>query len=135
MMLIRSHFTNLTIFAALLAVVGLILALTLFASSPAAAQSLTWSSTVADQEYTQGTEIAQLTLPTVTDSGSYTYTLSPSSPPDGITYDSTARTWTGTPTADAAGPPATYYWIATDGTPGKPPTLRITLRWFTRPAP
>ena len=54
---------------------------------------------MADQDYTQGTAITQLTLPAVTDSGSYTYYLFPSSPPAGITYDNTAHTWTGTPTA------------------------------------
>ena len=40
----------------------------------------------------------------------------PSSPPAGITYDNTAHTWTGTPTAAATGPPITYYWIVSDGT-------------------
>ena len=92
MLRIRSRLTTLTAFIALLSVLGLILALTLFAPSPAAAQSLTWASTVADQDYTQGTAITQLTLPAVTDSGSYTYYLFPSSPPAGITYDNTAHT-------------------------------------------
>ena len=79
--------------------------------------ALGFASTVQDQAYTQGTQITQLTLPAGTGgSGTYTYALFPSSPPAGITYSSTARTWTGTPTAAAAGPPAIYVWVVSDGT-------------------
>ena len=75
------------------------------------------TATIADQAYTSGTQITQLDLPVAVggSGGAYTYWLTPSIPPAGITYSNTALTWTGTPTEAAARPPATYYWIATDG--------------------
>ena len=71
------------------------------------AKSLSFgSSTVADQSYVKDTAIATLTLPQATGgSGTITYSLSPSLP-NGLSFDASARTITGTPTATSAG--ATY---------------------------
>ena len=59
------------------------------------------------------TEIETLTLPEATASGALTYSLSPDLP-EGLTFDATARTITGTPTALADS--ASYTYSATDGT-------------------
>ena len=70
--------------------------------------------TVADKLYTQGVAITDFTLPAATggDSpGSYTYTLTPAAPA-GLTYTTSTRTLSGTPTAPSA--KATYTYAATE---------------------
>ena len=77
--------------------------------------------TVADQSYTKDAAITTLTLPRasqVSDGasatvGAVTYSLSPTLPA-GLSFDSSARTISGTPTAVSA--QATYRYTATDGT-------------------
>ena len=70
--------------------------------------------TISDQSWTKDEAITTLNLPQATGgSGSLTYTLSPTLP-SGLSFDATARTVTGTPTATAA--QATYRYSATDGT-------------------
>ncbi len=69
--------------------------------------------TIDDQSFNMNTEIETLTLPEATASGALTYSLSPDLP-DGLTFDATARTITGTPTALADS--ASYTYSATDGT-------------------
>ena len=65
-----------------------------------------------DQSYTQNTAIATLALPTATGGdGVLTYALSPS-PPDGLTFDASGRTITGTPTVVTA--ETSYTYTATD---------------------
>ena len=68
--------------------------------------------TIADQIYTQDTAITTLTLPEATGgNGTLTYTLTPATP-TGLTFDTTARTLSGTPTASLA--ETTYTYTATD---------------------
>ena len=65
-----------------------------------------------NQSYTQNTAIATLTLPTATGGdGVLTYALSPA-PPDGLTFDASGRTITGTPTVVTA--ETSYTYTATD---------------------
>ncbi len=69
---------------------------------------------VADQSWIKDLPIATLTLPAATGgNGTTTYSLSPSLP-DGLSFDASARTISGTPTATTT--KATYYYTATDGT-------------------
>ncbi len=71
--------------------------------------------TVADQSYTQDTAIATLTLPVATGGdGTLTYALSPTAP-TGLTFDASARTLTGTPTASQAAVEYTYTATDADG--------------------
>ena len=69
--------------------------------------------TIDDQSFSMNTEIETLTLPEATASGSLTYSLSPDLP-EGLSFDATARTITGTPTVLADS--ASYTYSATDGT-------------------
>ena len=79
------------------------------------------SSTIANQSYVKDTAIDALTLPQATGgSGTITYSLSPSLP-NGLSFDATARTISGTPTATGA----TYRYSATDG--ADTVTLSFTL--------
>ena len=74
--------------------------------------SLTFEELVEDQGYVQNREITAIGLPTASDgSGDTTYTLSPP-PPNGLKFDSNARTLSGTPTAAQA--PTTYTYTAMD---------------------
>ena len=69
--------------------------------------------TIADQSWHKDDAITTLTLPQATGgSGSITYSLSPSLP-NGLSFDASARTITGTPTATSN--QATYRYSATDG--------------------
>ena len=70
--------------------------------------------TIDDQSWTAGAAIDALTLPAATGgAGTLTYTLTPDLPA-GLSFDATARTISGTPTAAAAS--ASYSYAATDGT-------------------
>ena len=69
---------------------------------------------ISNQSWTQNAAISTLTLPEATGgSGAIAYALSPSLPA-GLSFDATARTISGTPTAAAAS--ASYTYTATDGT-------------------
>ena len=83
--------------------------------TPTPAPALSFgNSSIDDQSYTQDTAISTLNLPAATGgSGSITYSLSPALP-TGLSFDASARTVTGTPTA-ATGE-TTYNYTATDGT-------------------
>ncbi len=70
--------------------------------------------TIADQSYTKDVAIKALTLPQATGgSGVITYSLSPALPA-GLSFDSSTRTISGTPTAASA--KTAYTYTATDGT-------------------
>ena len=71
--------------------------------------------TIADQTYPQGTAITTLNLPQATGGdGTLAYTLTPT-PPAGLTFNATARTLTGTPTAPQAATEYTYTATDADG--------------------
>ncbi len=71
-------------------------------------------STVADQSYAEGAAIAALTLPQASGgAGTLTYSVSPALP-EGLSFDASARTITGTPAA--AQDASAYTYSATDGT-------------------
>ena len=71
-------------------------------------------STVADQTYAEGAAIAALTLPQAAGgAGTLTYSVSPALP-EGLSFDASARTITGTPAA--AQNASAYTYSATDGT-------------------
>ena len=68
---------------------------------------------VPDQAWHRNEAIGTVTLPTATGgNGTLTYALSPSTLPAGVSYDATAKTLSGTPTATTAS--RTYTWTATD---------------------
>ena len=83
------------------------------------APGFAFTASVDDQSWTADTEVDTLTLPAAARSGAsttvgvITYSLSPALP-DGLTFDATARTISGTPSETAAA--ATYTYSATDGT-------------------
>ncbi len=80
--------------------------------------------TIADQMWTQNTEIPVLTLPTATGGmGTVTYDLSPALP-TGVTLAAESHVITGTPVVH--GPPTIYTWRATDGT-GATANLLFTI--------
>ena len=88
------------------------------AVAPLPAKTLSFGSTVADRSYTKDTAIATLNLPAATastGSPAISYTLSPSLPA-GLSFDASARTISGTPTAAAASASYTYTAAATDYT-------------------
>ena len=88
------------------------------------------ASTIDDQSYTQGTQISTLTLPTATGGdGTLTYALV-GTLPTGLSYNSTTRKLTGTPTATQAA--TTYTWQATDNN-GDKAELTFTIA-VTTPA-
>ena len=71
-------------------------------------------STVPDQTFRVGTPIASLTLPEATGgTAPYTYTLSPL--PDGLSFETSTRTLSGTPTTPAPKTSVTYTVIDTVG--------------------
>ena len=71
--------------------------------------------TIGDQSYMQHTAIGTLTLPEASGgNGAATYSLSPTAPA-GLTFDASARTLTGTPTAAQSATPYTYTATDTDG--------------------
>ena len=70
------------------------------------------AATIASQRYQVGHSVA-VTLPAATGGhGALTYTMDPSSLPNGLTFNASQRTITGTPTAAAK--TATYKYFATD---------------------
>ena len=73
--------------------------------------------TVADQTYTVGVEITALTLPEASGGdGALTYSLTPDVSPFGLTFDSSTRRLSGTPTAAGVGVhPLTYTATDIDG--------------------
>ena len=85
-----------------------------FAVAVTAPGALTFGdATVADQSYPAFTAIDTLTLPAATGgAGDLTYALAPALP-KGLSFDATARTISGTPTAAAAS--ASYSYSASDG--------------------
>ena len=70
------------------------------------------SATVANRKFDTDTPIAPLVLPEATGEGTLSYTLTPSTMPQGLTWTSATRTISGTPTAVTAA--RTYTWKATD---------------------
>ena len=84
---------------------------------------------IADQAYTLGTSIGTLSLPAATGGdGTLTYTLEGpggAALPAGLTFDATARTLTGTPSAVQAA--ATYTYTATDADEGMPNVATLTF--------
>ena len=102
------------------------------------------SETIADQTWETDTAV-NLTLPASTGgAGGTEYTLSPALPA-GLTFDETARTITGTPTAALASTEYTYTATDDDGTaisltfdasvtaPNNPPTISITVPMAAEP--
>jgi len=74
--------------------------------------SLRFTSSIAGQEYSQNRQVLPLSLPEASDgTGIRAYGLTPT-PPVGLTFDSDARTLSGTPTAAQA--PTTYTYTAMD---------------------
>ena len=98
--------------------------------------------TVADQSYVQNTEIATLTLPQAEGGDApLTYSLAPDAP-DGLAFNATNRTLTGTPTASQSATTYTYTVTDNDGdavsltftitiAEDKMPTF-VRPRWRTR---
>ena len=84
--------------------------------------------TVADQSYTQNTEIETLTLPTATGgNGTLSYTLTGpdgGALPDGLSFDAARRTLSGTPTGSQDA--VTYTYTVTDAD-GNSDTLTFTI--------
>ncbi len=81
--------------------------------------------TVADQVYRTNEAIEALQLPDATGGdGTLTYTLTPDSFPDGLSFDASARQITGTPTT--IGPAVEYSWKAEDSD-GDAATLTFTI--------
>ena len=80
-------------------------------------------STLDDQVYTLNTVIAELILPTATDSGALTYTLTPPVP-SGLSFDASTRTLRGTP--DTAEDATEYTYTATDAS-GNGESLMFTI--------
>ena len=73
------------------------------------------TATIAEQSYVQNTAIATLTLPQANGgNGALTYSLSPTAPA-GLTFDASARTLGGTPTAAQPATPFTYTVTDADG--------------------
>ena len=70
------------------------------------------SATVTNRKFDTDTPIAPLVLPEATGEGTLSYTLTPSTLPQGLTWTSATRTISGTPTAVTAA--RTYTWKATD---------------------
>ena len=70
------------------------------------------SATVANRKFDTDTPIAPLVLPEATGEGTLSYTLTPSTMPQGLTWTSATRTIAGTPTTVTAA--RTYTWKATD---------------------
>ena len=80
--------------------------------------------TIGSKSYTQGVAVAE-TLPEATGGdGTLRYTLSPA-PPAGLTFDATARTLSGTPSAARAA--AAYTYTATDAGPGTPDAVSLVF--------
>ena len=87
--------------------------------------SPTFAETVANQTYTQNTAIRDLELPVATGGmGALTYALTPV--PDGLEFDATTRTLSGTPTTttDTA---TTHTYTVTDSTPDTALTASLTF--------
>ena len=83
-----------------------------WATSPVSYEAPEFLEPVLDQMYNTGRAIPTLQLPEATGRDvPMTYSISPD-PPAGLTFDSTARTITGTPTAASAA--TTYTYTATD---------------------
>ena len=80
---------------------------------------------VADQIYTQDTQILELTLPeAVGGDGTLNYSLTPT-PPTGLTFDPATRVLSGTPTA--AQEATTYTYKVTDGDNTSPDSDTLTF--------
>jgi len=96
--------------------------------------SLSLSGTVSDQAYMRGVEIPDLVLPEASGGTEpYTYTLTPTTLPDGLSFDPITRTISGTPTA--AFPQTEFSYTATDNAS---PALTNTLTFditVSDPAP
>ena len=80
-----------------------------------AASALTFATTIADQSFGIG-DTVNLTLPEATGVGTITYALTPTTLPDGLTFDATARTITGTTTTAFASEEFTYTATDSNGT-------------------
>ena len=109
------------------------------AGTPPPAKTVSFgNTTIADQTWTQHTQISPLTLPAATASeGSPTigYTLSPSLP-SGLSFDATSRTISGTPTVPVTNAAYTYTATATDYTPATLTfTVTVTGASITPPPP
>ena len=87
--------------------------------------SPTFADTIANQTYTENTVITDLVLPVATGGmGSLTYALTPV--PDGLEFDATNRTLSGTPTIPTP-TPTTHTYTVTDSTPDTALTASLTF--------
>ena len=87
--------------------------------------SPTFADTIANQTYTENTVITDLVLPVATGGmGSLTYALTPV--PDGLEFDATNRTLSGTPTIPTP-TPTTHTYTVTDTTPVTALTAALTF--------
>ena len=87
--------------------------------------SPTFADTIANQTYTENTAITDLVLPVATGGmGSLTYALTPV--PDGLEFDATNRTLSGTPTIPTP-TPTTHTYTVTDSTPDTALTAALTF--------
>ena len=83
------------------------------------------SATIADKTYTRNVTIDNETLPAATGGdGALTYSLSPN-PPTGLSFDSTTRVLSGTPTAVQAA--ATYTYRVTDSDSSNPDSAMLSF--------
>ncbi len=91
------------------------------------------SATIANQTYMQNSAITRLDLPQASGGdGTLTYTLAPDAP-DGLTFDASARTLTGTPTGTQAATTYTYRVTDSDGDEATL-TFSITIDADTTPS-
>ena len=106
--------------------------ITVWPRSPGGAGPMFGDAVIADQTWTQHTEIPAFTLPTATGgTGTVTYALSPVLPA-GVTRDTATHAVTGTPTV--AQEETTYTWTATDGS-GVTADLTFTITVLPRVGP
>ncbi len=85
------------------------------ASTSSASTMLSFTSAITAQRYPVGLAIRDLALPfALGGMRPYTYTLSPETLPEGLSYDKTARTIRGTPTSVT--PAQTFVWTVMDAT-------------------
>ena len=80
---------------------------------------------IANQDYKQNAAIGALTLPEAAGAdGAVAYSLSPAAPAE-LTFSTSARTLSGTPTGTQSA--TAYTYTATDGTGGETATLTFTI--------
>ncbi len=92
--------------------------------------TLSMSGGINRQRYPVGVEIAEFALPIATGGvAPYTYTLFPSTLPEGLSYNEVLRTINGTP-SQITTPPQSFVWGVTDAV-GSESTLQFTIEVYT----